>query len=646
MFCRKCGNRLAPQAKFCKQCGNPVASAQRQPNLPPPPPPSARARPNVPPPRQPEPAGTFSFAPAPVPTPPSDPPRRAAVAPPPPPPSASVTSRTPAAVPGAIRTSRSPAIIVIALVVLAVAGGGYFLYLRHIDATIPAKLRAEFLQDQNLRNATIEVTSKNGVVYLSGFVATEADKANAVRIANAEAGVRSVVAAPLTTGNFLINAVEGKSPAPTPGTTETPPPTDGQPNQSTPPVLVPAPAKQNSSPKNDVEPPPPPPPPKQAPPAPPSIAQAVIQQGDTLKLAPGQMYLYGMVSGGAFGVSPFASGEFAQATNAVGQVCAALAYGADSQNSYTTKTGPHLIGGVSVSGTWDHMETYSASNSRAGAEIAAVSFPVTEDSLVVVIASAASERKVALFGTPGIQFQTDASSSGGVLPMVIGHAYLKPGKYTASETSSFVAGQDPRHMAQLIGVFVFGSHAGSPAAAIDPPATPLLQAQNAKGGNIHTVDFLNFDYPSDCSKEFDGFPRVIHVSDGSWRKENVGGFGVGQTRKKPSHWMIAYGDLKGDGQDQAAVVTGCQGMVNYEDDEVSVFQMSPAGPTLLAKLSPKDWGPGTNIYDVQAANRQLMVRYLDGGSHACPDTLVTAKFQWNVNRFTRTGSSSQPYNCQ
>jgi hypothetical protein len=41
--------------------------------------------------------------------------------------------------------------------------------------------------------------------------------------------------------------------------------------------------------------------------------------------------------------------------------------------------------------------------------------------------------------------------------MVIGHAYLPPGNYTASETSSPVSGQDPVHMADLIGVFVFGA---------------------------------------------------------------------------------------------------------------------------------------------------------------------------------------------
>lgn len=182
----------------------------------------------------------------------------------------------------------------------------------------------------------------------------------------------------------------------------------------------------------------------------------MIEQGATsLQLPPGRMYLYGMVTGGALPASRFALGDYAQATNAAGQLCAALAYGTNNQNSYTTQAGAHVIGGVSISGTWDDMKAYYGSNSRAGASIVAVPFAVTnEDSLVVVIASAASEKQITLY-PPAIQI--DASSSNGELPMVIGHAYMKPGNYTVSETSTAVRGQEPAHMAQLIGVFVFGS---------------------------------------------------------------------------------------------------------------------------------------------------------------------------------------------
>jgi hypothetical protein len=41
--------------------------------------------------------------------------------------------------------------------------------------------------------------------------------------------------------------------------------------------------------------------------------------------------------------------------------------------------------------------------------------------------------------------------------MVIAHAYLKPGAFTAIEHSRAISpGQDAAHMADLLGVFVFG----------------------------------------------------------------------------------------------------------------------------------------------------------------------------------------------
>lgn len=412
MFCRKCGSQLKPEAKFCKQCGNPVASAQPQPVVPPSSPPNPQPRPTAP-----------------------------------------VASRTPAAVPAAVRTSPSAAIIVMALVAFAaVASGAYSFYSRYgiTDATIASNVRAKFFRDPEL--VTVIVTVQNGVVYLTGFVDTETEKETAVRIANGEPGVKKVVAPQITTPS-IFNAPFKNPPIQVPPggvkSSQDSPTSPTSNNQDSPPPQPPLPV-HSGAPVQDQ-------PTVQTPPAEPAIVQAVIQQGGTsLQLPPGQMYIYGMVTGGARPTTPFASGDSAQAINAAGQLCAALAYGNNGQNSYTTGTEYHVIGGVSVSGTWDDMKAYYGSNSRAGASIVAAPFVVNEaDSLVVVIASAASEKNAAVQGIPGLQ--VDATSSGGALPMVIGHAYMQPGNYTASETSSAVSGQDPRHMADIIGVFVFKS---------------------------------------------------------------------------------------------------------------------------------------------------------------------------------------------
>jgi hypothetical protein len=190
----------------------------------------------------------------------------------------------------------------------------------------------------------------------------------------------------------------------------------------------------------------------------PAITQAIIQPGRTsLQLSPGSMYLYGMATGGAAPSSPFSAGPYAQALDAAGQVAAALAYGNNDQNSYTTATGFHVIGGVSIAGSWDSFQAFYGSNSQLGASNASVNFPVSENSLVVVIGLAASQQSVQLAGIPGLEIDASSSGPGASEGMVIGHAYLRPGMYTATEQSAALAGgQDPTHMADLVGVFVFG----------------------------------------------------------------------------------------------------------------------------------------------------------------------------------------------
>jgi hypothetical protein len=358
-------------------------------------------------------------------------------------------------------------ILVLLVSIAAAAGGGYFLYTHRSvpDATIVANLKSKFDADASLHNATIGITSQNGLVILVGYVGSGADNSNAIRIAGAEPGVKQVVAH-LVTQDQLTSVVTGGPAVTNPPSIQeqnTGQTSSGDGDQPNPSAQTPthAPQGEQSSPPAkalDTRDSPPPfvQPTPIAPPARPAIVQAVIQQGGTsLQLAPGQMYIYGLVTGGAFPTSAFASGDYAQATNAAGQLCAALAYGSNRENSYTTQTDYHVIGGVSVSGTWDDMKAYYGSNSRAGASIVAAPFTVSKDSLVIVIASAASEKRATLYGIPGLQI--DQSSSNGDLPMVIGHAYLQPGSYTASETSSAVGGQDPVHMADLIGVFVFGA---------------------------------------------------------------------------------------------------------------------------------------------------------------------------------------------
>ena len=354
---------------------------------------------------------------------------------------------------------------------VAAAAGAYFLYDNgrnkpDDDAAILQKVRTSLFDDPSLHGWMIGVASNHGVVTLSGSVGSEANKLNAERIANSQPGVKRVV------DLLIVQAVPEASPAaaappvaPSPASASpkpAPAPGAARPDTARQLDTVSTPLVENHDAKTT---PPSPPIPVVTPPARaatpqiaarPIVTGALIQPGGTsLRLPPGNMYLYGLVTGGEFPTSPFISGPYAQTINAAGQLSAALAYGTNNENSYSTQTAHHLIGGASVSGTWSDFKAFYGSNGRANAYIVAAPFTVNSNALVVVIASAGAHGTAIIQGVAGLQI--DAASHGNALPMLIGHAYLAPGQYVASETSSPDSGQHPKHMADLIGVFVFES---------------------------------------------------------------------------------------------------------------------------------------------------------------------------------------------
>jgi hyperosmotically inducible protein len=60
------------------------------------------------------------------------------------------------------------------------------------DSTITARVKAAFVQDQNIKANDISVTTHKGIVQLSGFVDSDRQKTRAEEIAEGIPGVKSV----------------------------------------------------------------------------------------------------------------------------------------------------------------------------------------------------------------------------------------------------------------------------------------------------------------------------------------------------------------------------------------------------------------------------------------------------------------------
>jgi hypothetical protein len=190
-----------------------------------------------------------------------------------------------------------------------------------------------------------------------------------------------------------------------------------------------------------------------------AVNGATIQDYQTnLTLSSGSsFYLYGMVTGGLYSSTGFAQGEYQSVTDADGNLSAALATTTGDSNSFTTNAEYYVIGGIGISGASSMTSSYGA-NTQAGASQVSDTFKVTQNSLVVFVGLASSQQSISLSGIQNLT--TDAISSGpsAILAMIIGHAFLSPGTYTATENSAaLAAGQDPNNMADLIGVFIFNS---------------------------------------------------------------------------------------------------------------------------------------------------------------------------------------------
>jgi len=195
----------------------------------------------------------------------------------------------------------------------------------------------------------------------------------------------------------------------------------------------------------------------------------------------------------------------------------------------------------------------------------------------------------------------------------------------------------------------FGDNSGSWTATVVVNGANPQSDVRTSSGDIQSVDFRNFGYLSGyCgTKDSAGHMRPVHVSGGIWK--------TGTPVQDESTFTIlnvTYGSITGDGRTEAVVHTNCASMANFDDQELYVLVMNTGEPTLLARLTPDDWGKGQEnngseyaISTIRAGDGHLDVSFYAGGSHACAEWIVTKRFQWNGSRFVGTPLSRSKNAC-
>lgn len=173
----------------------------------------------------------------------------------------------------------------------------------------------------------------------------------------------------------------------------------------------------------------------------------------------------------------------------------------------------------------------------------------------------------------------------------------------------------------------------------DPTATPSVSQPNqpsaasptsASADSLEQIDWSNYTYTFGC---FTAQPVQVKMQDGEADQN-----GVHYTVQKP-----VFGDLTGDGQDEAVILYHCEGG-GTSPQLVYVYTGTAQQPTLLAYLP----GKGDNIVTVTRALVAQGILQLVGYGYSanvpecCPDLLVTTTYKWNGSGFTLVTTQSIP----
>ena len=175
-------------------------------------------------------------------------------------------------------------------------------------------------------------------------------------------------------------------------------------------------------------------------------------------------------------------------------------------------------------------------------------------------------------------------------------------------------------------------------------ATPTRKARagsrntDAGTSEIRWVDFLNFTYrTSICTKDA-GIGGEVTVQGGEFKQGSDADeayFGVVDNR-------IIYGDLTGDGQEEAAVHTAC-GQIgwNYGLEEVFVYTMQGGRAALLAETNqdrmvadyqryfPNGVLWSTRNNGLRIRNGAFLIDWYADGAHCCPEHIATLVYRLN-----------------
>ena len=154
--------------------------------------------------------------------------------------------------------------------------------------------------------------------------------------------------------------------------------------------------------------------------------------------------------------------------------------------------------------------------------------------------------------------------------------------------------------------------------------------------SVRQIDFKNFTYAPVCGGDISGEPfAVIPVKDGTINNvREVNGISEVIDEKLPNYFNVevaGYGDVDGDGIEEAIIESDCGTGGTGVFDEGYVYALKDGKPVLLARIEGGDRAYG-GIREITISGGIVTVDRSDpgeNGANCCAEIGIKTRYKWN-----------------
>lgn len=156
--------------------------------------------------------------------------------------------------------------------------------------------------------------------------------------------------------------------------------------------------------------------------------------------------------------------------------------------------------------------------------------------------------------------------------------------------------------------------------------------------DIRKIDFKNFTYNPFCAGEE---PQNVTVKDGEFGEEKKDGEYT--DRFSFTIFSVNYGDINGDGNEDAVILSNCNTGGSGQFTEGFIYELKNEKPSLVTRIPGGDRAYG-GLVEGRIEKGVLVIESYDVGEQGgacCPEFVVTSRFKLSGGKLVETGKAER-----